>query len=191
MPQLRRSIPNIITIVRLVLVLPIAFFIVESQFVTALALFALAGLSDGLDGWIARRYQWVSAFGKLIDPLADKLLMIVTTLTLGLLDYFPLMLTVLIISKDLAVLGGVFAYTTLAGFPKIQPSLLGKITTAGQILLLASLLLNLSFPGLVPLWFFEIWFWVVALTTALDGMSYLWLWTHKLANDHRWSESLT
>lgn len=176
---------------RLLLALPIAFFIVESQFVVALSLFVLAGLSDGLDGWIARRFQWVSAIGQLIDPIADKLLMIVTALTLGLLDHLPLMLAVLIISKDLAVVGGVFAYTKLAGFPQIQPTFLGKFTTATQILLLGSLLLNLSFPDLIPDGFFMFWFWVVALTTALDGMSYLWLWTYKLAIDQRFLESVS
>ena len=186
-----RFIPNAITIARLLLVLPIAFFVVEGQFLVALVLFALCGLSDGLDGFIARRYDWVTTFGRLIDPLADKLLMIVTTLTLGLLDYFPVMLTVLIISKDLAVLGGVFAYTTLAGFPKIAPTFLGKATTASQILLLLSVLVNLSFDGMVGDAFFLVWFWVVAIMTACDGMSYLWLWTDKLARDPRWNGSLT
>ena len=126
----------------------------------------------------------------MIDPLADKLLMITTVLTLGLLNHFPLMLMLLIIAKDLAVLGGVFAYTTLAGFPTIAPTWLGKFTTAAQIVLLVSVLLNLAMPGYLPEMFFLAWFWIVAVMTALDGISYLWLWTARLAVDPRWDTSL-
>ena len=183
-------IPNAITVLRLVLVLPIAFSILDGNYFLALVLFTISGMSDGFDGFLARRYGWESAFGRLIDPLADKLMMIVTTVTLGLLDHFPFMLMVLIIVKDLATLGGVFAYTTLAGFPKIQPTWLGKFTTAAQIILLVSVLLNLTYPGLLPEVFFTIWFWIVALMTASDGVSYLWIWTARLADDPRWKDSI-
>ena len=185
-----RYIPNGITVLRLILVLPIAFSIIEQSYLTAFLLFTIAGLSDGLDGFIARRYGWVSAFGKLIDPLADKLMMITTVLTLGLLGHFPVMLMVLIIVKDLTVLGGVFSYTTLAGFPRIQPNFLGKCTTAVQILLLVSVLLNLGFPGTLPELFFNVLFWIVALMTSFDGIIYLWLWTLRLVDDPRWKESI-
>ncbi len=190
-----RLLPNAITMTRLLLVLPIAFFIMEENFYVALLLFSVSGLSDGLDGFLARRYDWVSAFGKLIDPLADKLMMVVTVLVLGLLDHFPVMLMLLIIVKDLIVLAGVFSYTALAGFPAITPTLFGKLTTALQIMLLFSLLLNLSFPGFLssiglPGDFYPVFYWVVAILTALDGTSYLWIWTGKLARDPRWKETI-
>ena len=185
-----RYIPNGITVLRLILVLPIAFLIVEESYQLALALFAIAGFSDGLDGLLARRYGWESVFGKLIDPLADKLMMITTTLALGLSGHFPMMLMVLIIVKDVAVLGGVFSYTTLAGFPKIEPTLLGKCTTASQIFLLGSVLLNLAFPGVLPSLFFESFFWMVAIMTSVDGVFYLWIWTLRLIDDPRWKESI-
>jgi cardiolipin synthase len=185
-----RYIPNGITVLRLILVLPIVFSIVEENYVAAFLLFAISGFSDGLDGFIARRFGWVSAFGKLIDPLADKLMMITTALTLGLLGHFPVMLMVLIIVKDLTMVGGVFSYTTLAGFPRIQPSFLGKCTTAAQILLLGGVLLNLGFPGALPELFFNIFFWIVAIMTSFDGIIYLWLWTLRLVDDPRWKESI-
>lgn len=184
------AIPNAITVLRLVLVLPIAFAILDGNYTLGLILFTISGLSDGFDGFLARRYGWESAFGKLIDPLADKLMMIVTTVTLGILDHFPILLMVLIIVKDLATLGGVFAYTTLAGFPKIQPTWLGKFTTAAQIILLVSVLLNLAFPEMLPESFFLAWVWIVALMTALDGISYLWIWTVRLEDDPRWKDSI-
>ena len=185
----RRYIPNAITIVRLLLVLPIAFAIVSELYLVALVLFTVSGASDGLDGFLARRYDWESTFGRLIDPLADKLLMITTALTLGTMGHFPLMLMLLIIVKDVAIIGGVFSYTSLAGFPSIQPNWLGKVTTACQIVLLVSVLLGLCFPALLPEIFYDVWFWLVAGLTLLDGVLYLWVWTGRLARDPRWKES--
>ena len=117
-------------------------------------------------------------------------MMITTVLTLGLLGHFPVMLMVLIIVKDLTVLGGVFSYTTLAGFPRIQPNFLGKCTTAAQIFLLVSVLLNLGFPGTLPELLFDVLFWMVAIVTSFDGVIYLWLWTLRLVDDPRWKESI-
>ena len=185
-----RYIPNGITVLRLVLVLPIALLIIEENHTGAFLLFAISGLSDGLDGFIARRYRWVSELGELIDPLADKLMIMTTTLTLGLLGHFPVMLMVLIIVKDLTILGGFFPYTTLAGFPRIQPNFLGKGTMAAQIFLLASVLLNLVFPGTLPELFFNVLFWIVAIMTLFDGVIYLWLWTLRLVVDPRWKKSI-
>ena len=185
-----RHIPNAITITRLILVLPIAFFIIEETYGLALVLFAISGVSDGMDGFLARRYGWVSAFGRLIDPLADKLMMITTAIVLGSLDHFPIMLVTLIVTKDLAILGGVFSYTSLAGLPKIQPNLLGKLTTAAQIVLIVLVLLNLSLHGSLSADLFDVWFWVVAVMTVFDGIFYLWIWTVRLAEDPRWKETM-
>ena len=185
-----RNIPNEITITRLILVLPIAFLIVEETYGLALALFAISGISDGLDGFLARRYGWVSTFGRLIDPLADKLMMITTVIVLGSLDHFPITLVILIVAKDLAIIGGVFSYTSLAGLPKIQPNLLGKLTTAAQIVVIILVLINLSMHGSLSEDLFAVWLWVVAVMTVFDGIFYLWLWTARLAEDPRWKETL-
>jgi cardiolipin synthase len=189
-PSALRHIPNGISLLRLFLVLPIALLIIEENHIGAFLLLAISGLSDGLDGFVARRYGWISAFGKVIDPLADKVMIMTTTLTLGLLGQFPMMLMVLIIVKDLTILGGLFPYTTLAGFPRIQPNFLGKCTTAAQIFLLVSVLLNLGFPGTLPELFFNVFFWMVAIMTSFDGVIYLWLWTLRLADDPRWKEPI-
>ena len=193
--NLLKHLPNAITIIRLLLVLPIAYLILENRFLPALVLFAMAGLSDGLDGFLARRYGWVTTFGRLIDPLADKLMMMTTTLALGLTGHFPLMLMILVLAKDLAILGGVFSYTTLAGFPTIRPTLLGKVTTASQIVLLVSVLVELAGPGLLAGLLFKDWFtagcWIVTILTIGDGISYLWIWTTRLARDPRWKEIIT
>ncbi len=183
-------IPNAITSIRLLLVVPIAFFIAEESHCIALVLFAVSGLSDGLDGFLARQFGWVSTFGRLIDPLADKLMMVTTTIVLGVLDHFPIMLMLLIVTKDLAILGGVFSYTSLAGFPKIQPNLLGKLTTDAQSILIAMLLVDLFMANILPEQMFVSWYWLVAVITAFDGVYYLGIWTARLADDPRWKETM-
>lgn len=183
-----RHLPNLITIIRLLLIIPISLLIYEGKPGYALALFLIASLSDGLDGYLARRFSWVSAFGTLIDPAADKLLLLVTTITLTLLGYFPEMLFFLMVAKDLAVLGGLIVYTLLAGFPLISPIWIGKVTTAIQLLLLGLIIIDLTImepvladaviPGM---------YWLVAVFTLLDGCSYIWLWTSRLIQDSRWT----
>lgn len=175
---------------RLLLVLPIAIAIVEGEFAFSLALFCIAGISDGLDGYFARKYGWVTAFGKIIDPLADKLLLLVTTVTLGLLGHFPVMVLFLMIAKDLAVVGGVLVYTALAGFPEVRPILVGKVTTVLQLLLIGYIMITLVASMSVVSMFMSILVWVVVIATILDGCSYLWLWTNKLVRDPRWMQAI-
>lgn len=184
------NIPNAISMFRLLLVLPIAIAIVEGEFVFSLVLFCIAGISDGLDGYFARKYGWVTAFGKIIDPLADKLLLLVTTVTLGLLGHFPVMVLFLMIAKDLAVVGGVLVYTALAGFPEVRPILVGKVTTVLQLLLIGYIMITLVASMSVVSMFMSILVWIVVIATILDGCSYLWLWTNKLVRDPRWMQAV-
>ena len=144
-----RYIPNGIAVLRLILVLPIVFLIIKKNHIGASLLLAIGDLSDGLDGFIARQYKWISVFGKLIDPLADKQMIMTNTLTLGLLGQFPVLLMVLVIVQDLTILGGVFCHTILPGFLAIEPSFLGKCTTSAQIFLPVCVLLSLDFPSML------------------------------------------
>lgn len=181
-------LPNIITIIRLILIIPIAMLIYENKPVMAVTIFFIASMSDGLDGYLARKYGWVSAFGKLIDPAADKLLLVVTAVTLTLLGQFPVMLFWLMVAKDLAIIGGLVVYTLLAGFPVINPIWFGKFTTAVQLFLLGAIVLNMAIqePVLGNL-VIPVLCWLVAIFTLMDGYSYLWLWTSRLTEDSRWS----
>ncbi len=182
-------LPNTISIMRLLLVLPIALSLAEGAYLPGLVLFGLAGLSDGLDGYLARRYNWVSAFGKIIDPLADKMLLLVTTITMTLLGHFPPLVLFLMIAKDVAVIGGILVYSLLAGFPEMRPLLIGKSTTVLQLLLIGYLMITLvSSQPLVESWLTPLLMWAVVLVTIADGASYLWLWTMKLSRDPRWKQ---
>jgi len=92
-----RQLPNVLTALRLVLVPPILILLVESRYGIALALVIVAGISDALDGWLARRFGWQSRIGGILDPLADKLLLVGTYVTLGLLGHLPAWLVVLVV----------------------------------------------------------------------------------------------
>lgn len=181
-----RHLPNLITIFRLVLVIPIVISIYEGVYEVSLILFVIAGLSDGLDGLLARWFEWVSPFGKLMDPVADKLLLLATIITLAVLDHFPLMLMFLMIVKDLAIIAAYFMYALLAGFPEIRPILIGKGTTTLQILLIACIIMDLivQHPWLTAS--MPVLIWIVACATLLDGIVYLWSGTVALAQDTRW-----
>ena len=185
-----RHLPNTISVIRLLLVIPIVMSMLEGNYLQSLSLFLIAGLSDGVDGYLARRFGWVSAFGKIIDPLADKLLLLATTIVLAVLGHFPVMVLLLMVAKDLTIVGGVLVYTVLAGFPKIRPLFIGKITTTLQLLLLGYILVtlivtNIAFlPAVTP-----ILIWLVVLVTLLDGCAYIWVWTNELASDPRWHHS--
>ena len=185
-----RHLPNTISVIRLLLVVPIAMSMLEGNYLQSLSLFLIASVSDGMDGYLARRFGWVSAFGKIIDPLADKLLLLVTTIVLAILGHFPVMVLLLMIAKDLTILGGVLVYTMMAGFPEIRPLFIGKITTTLQLLLLGYILItlivtNMPFlPTVTP-----ILIWLIVLVTLLDGCAYIWVWTNELARDSRWHQT--
>ncbi len=190
MTSILRHLPNTISVLRLLLVAPISIVIVNEQYLLAFLLFAFAGLSDGLDGFIARRYEWVSLFGKILDPLADKLLLLVTTATLAMEGHFPLVVFLLMVTKDVCILGGIGVYSLLAGFPEMRPIRIGKTTTLLQIVLTGCIMVTLVTSGLP--WVSELvpWLvWAVILVTIADGMTYLWIWTEKLEKDSRWRRS--
>ena len=181
-----RHIPNIFSVARVLMVLPVAFSIVQDAFGLALILFLAAGLSDGLDGYLARKYDWESAFGKMFDPVADKLLVLGVAVSLVYTGHLPMLLMCLMLVKDFVVIFGAFIYTLLAGFPEVRPLMIGKVTTAMQIILIACLLITAALQPVIAPWVMPALFWMVAVTTFIDGIIYLWVWTGKLRFDERY-----
>ncbi|AWN47775.1 CDP-alcohol phosphatidyltransferase [Methylobacterium terrae] len=139
-PTLLRSLPNLITAARLAVVPVVVWAIVREAWGTAFLLFALAGISDGIDGFLARRYGLTSRLGAILDPLADKALMLGVLVGLTLAGLVPAWFPVVLVARDsLMVVGAGIA--RLAGRPLDTPPLLvGKLNTAGQIAFLAWLL---------------------------------------------------
>ncbi|NOX28336.1 MAG: CDP-alcohol phosphatidyltransferase family protein [Gammaproteobacteria bacterium] len=182
----RRDIPNVISIFRLLLVLPIAYLLYEKQLGLALVLFVIAGVSDGIDGYLAKRNGWTSALGAFLDPLADKTLLITSYLVLGWIGLFPLWLVVAVIARDAIIVIGSLAYFVLIGRVDMAPSIISKINTGAQIALVVILLLTSVFGGLEAV--IEPMAYIVFVTTLLSGVGYVWVWGRKAWQNRGQSE---
>ncbi|MBX3693002.1 CDP-alcohol phosphatidyltransferase family protein [Dokdonella sp.] len=170
-----RHLPNLISILRLLLVLPV-FRLIESQrYAEALGLAALAGASDAVDGFLAKRYGWQSRLGGMLDPLADKMLLLACFAGLVLVDALPLWLLVLVVGRDLVIVAGAVAYHNLVGPFDAAPTLLSKATTAVQIACVLVVLLGLAWlPGLPGI---DVLFVLTAVITLASGLHYVVVWS--------------
>src|ERR1700736_2636540 len=129
-----RHLPNIICLVRIALVWPIVVALNEGQFLIALALFMVAGLSDGLDGYLAKRFNWTSDLGKLLDPMADKLLLVTVFVESAWLGLVPWWLTAAVVARDVLIGLGALTFRLWFGALHGRPTLISKINTAAQLL---------------------------------------------------------
>ncbi len=165
------TLPNLITLARLCAVPGTVWLIIHGRLDWAFVVFAAAGISDGIDGWLARRWRIRSALGALLDPVADKALMVATYVTLAATGVMPDWLAILVVFRDVLIVGGVVALTMLGTPPSIQPSRLSKLNTVAQIIYAALVLLVAGFsPGLG--WAMDVLAWGVAAITALSGLAY-------------------
>ncbi len=136
------NLPNILTLTRVLLIPFFVIFIINKSFTNALITFAIAGITDGIDGLLARITHQRTELGAYLDPIADKLLLICAFLTLAIIEMLPGWLAVIVITRDVIILLGVLVMT-LTNYPvKIGPSFISKITTTFQILTILLVLLN-------------------------------------------------
>ena len=135
-----RFIPNLISLVRISLVIPIVLNLLAGKYILALILFAVASISDAMDGFLARFFKWQTDLGKILDPVADKLLMIGSITVLWLNQIVPLSVFVIFVLRDLLILlGAAFEMSITEKTP--SPNLIGKITTASQIIYILGLII--------------------------------------------------
>ena len=169
-------IPNSITFLRILLVAPLLVAMAVGDYGLALLLFVAAGVSDALDGFLAKRFHWESRLGAALDPLADKLLMVASYLMLGAQGHLPVWLVAVVIGRDLVILLGAATYRLLFGSLEMAPRLPSKANTFVQIALVAGVLLSLCcYPladgvraALVA---------AVLLLSVWSGLDYVWVWT--------------
>ena len=170
-----RHLPNLITAMRMALVWPVFWLISHGEFGFALLLAALAGISDAVDGWLAKHFDWQSRLGGLMDPLADKLLLLAGFTALTAIGEVPVWLLLLVIGRDLVIVCGAVAYHNLIGPFDAQPSRLSKLTTVVQILFVLADLLRLAWaPGLPGR---NLLLGLAALLTAASGLHYVLVWS--------------
>lgn len=172
------DIPNAICVLRILLVGPAVWALLQGRFLVALLLVFVAGFSDALDGYLAKRYDWRSRLGGILDPLADKLLLTSLFVTLAYLGLIPAWLAGVVIGRDVVIVSGALAYNLAIGPVQPEPSHASKLNTLAQLMCVASLLVEeaLAWP-LRPL--------VVAtgagvlVTSVVSGLDYVIRWSGK------------
>ena len=176
------TIPNYITLLRLALVPFVIWSMTTGNMMLALVGFIIAGVSDGVDGFIARRFDMRSELGTYLDPIADKLLLVSVFLALAYLGAIPAWLVVLVVSRDAMIVSGVMLSTVMGNPVEMRPLFVSKANTAAQIILVAVILGHLAFKAnwnfiTGPLII------IVAILTVVSAMAYLVAWLRHMADD--------
>ncbi|MEX0344679.1 MAG: CDP-alcohol phosphatidyltransferase family protein [Rhizobiaceae bacterium] len=169
------TVPNLITVLRFVLVPAIIYAMLRGEMGWAVAGFVIAGVSDGVDGFVARQFNQRSELGAYLDPLADKLLLVTVFVTLGFLGELPLWLVILAVSRDVLIVGAVMLSTIMEHPIEMKPLFVSKANTAVQITLAAWVLAELAFQtGFGPV---RDWLIIIsALLTASSTAAYFVTW---------------
>jgi cardiolipin synthase len=170
-----RHIPNALTIGRMLAVVPIGWWLHDEDYAPATVLFLIAALTDALDGLLARACGWQSRLGGVLDPIADKLLMLISAAMLCWNGLLPVWLLLLMLTRDLLIVTGALVHHRWFEPFQPQPSVLGKLCTAFQILLLVAVMLERIE------WFHADWIPPLLLTTAVvlcaSGVDYVYRYT--------------
>jgi len=161
-----------ITLGRL-LAVPVTMWLILHNFIlAAFWLFVAAGVSDAIDGYLAKRWDQVTEFGKYLDPLADKALLVSIYITLGVQGYLESWLVIMVVFRDVMIVGAVILYQTMIRGLKMDPLFISKVNTLAQIVLAALVLGSRGFEVETGL-FFEMMIAIVAVTTLISGLSYV------------------
>jgi len=173
-----RWLPNAISLLRIALVVPILLFIFKGHYAWALALFFIAGFSDGIDGYLAKRFDWHTRLGALLDPVADKLLVAGTFITLAYTQHIPVWLAAVVITRDVVIIGGATAYNFLVKPVEGEPTRISKLNTVLELLLLLFVLSRAGFnwPADITITILGA---AVLVTVVISGVDYVWSWSKR------------
>jgi len=175
-------IPNLLTLCRIGLVPWLVVLLQGHEFLWALIIFVIAGISDGLDGFIAKRFNAQTRLGALLDPLADKALLVTSYIMLSVLEHIPFWLMVTVVFRDIVIVGGYLLMVLFFGEVEMKPIKISKINTFMQIALIVCVLSALAWP--INLAFVISGLCVVVLfTSILSGLSYVYIWSMKATKD--------
>jgi len=170
-----QHLPNLITFMRLALAPFLILVLKDGHYLEALQVFLLAGFSDALDGFIAKRFGFVSQLGAILDPLADKVLLVSAYVMLALQGLVPFWLVLAVTFRDALIVAGYLIYTSLYGPVQMRPSALSKLNTFLQIVLVIFLLSEQAFLFHAP--YLQLWLIFGVLATIIaSGAHYLWTW---------------
>ena len=180
------SLPNALSILRIILTVPVVMTLLNHNYSLAIVLFFVAGVTDALDGWIAKRLSCQSRLGSILDPMADKLLLAGSFVTLFVIGLLPLWLLVLVFMRDVMIVAGTVGYflgTDASQDELLSPSNLSKFNTVLQIALVLFLVITQIYP--VAVQWTNMFFIVVATSTVLSGADYMWIWVKQVILQER------
>ena len=188
------TVPNMLTVFRMVLIPVFVTLLFYQRFVLALAVFVVAGVTDGLDGLLARRFQQQSQLGTVLDPIADKLMMVTAFIVLSMRSIFPQPLpshlpipfwvTIAVISRDVFIVVGAAAINIMTGFRGFRPSWLGKANTTVQIVAIAIIMFAASVPYYTGYYLPTLY--VIVFTFAvISGLHYIFFASRLMNEDRR------
>jgi cardiolipin synthase (CMP-forming) len=171
-------LPNAISLMRIALVAPILILLLDEQYTWALLLFCVAGFSDGLDGYLAVRFDWSTRLGGLLDPTADKLLVTGLFITLAWIDLIPVWLAAIVILRDVVIVAGAIAYNFIVKPVPGEPSRISKLNTALQMLFVVFVLsrAGFSWPDKITITVLGA---SILVTVVISGVDYVWSWSRR------------
>lgn len=170
-----RWIPNGLSLMRVLLVIPFAWALASGRYREALLLFVVAAATDGLDGFLARFFGWKSRLGAILDPLADKLLLVTTYLVLSITGVFPAWLFLLVLGRDLVIVIGGLLFHRFVGRFDVEPSALGKLNTFVQILAAVAVMAQQA-GFAMPSSTHSLALWGVTVMALVSGGHYVTVW---------------
>jgi len=168
------TVPNLITAIRIILAPVFIIYLINDQFILALIVFVICGVSDGIDGLIARIFNQKSTLGTYLDPIADKIVLVSAFIALSVRSSLPPWLTVMVIARDIMIFLGVFVLFLNRLDLNIKPSILSKITTCLQFITVIAVLSKEYLPFSSN--YFLYIFYITALFTISSGLHYMYYW---------------
>ena len=174
------NLPNCITLGRLLSVPVAIYLLMQHAYLGAFLLFVIAGVSDALDGYIAKRFDRVTQLGAILDPIADKGLLVGVYVTIGSQGVIPHWLVVLVVFRDIMIIGGVVLLFLFRLEVRMRPLIVSKLNTATQIALAAVVLGQLGLR-IDAGWLAPALIYAVTATTVVSGASYIVSWTREMA----------
>ena len=173
--SLIRHIPNLLTLLRMTAAPALILCLTDRNYGLGAMLFLVAAVTDALDGWIAKKFDCVTQLGAILDPIADKMLIITAYIVLSLLGDIPLWLVLIVGFRDLGIVGGYLILQIIRTEMPPQPSILSKLNTVAQIAFVLLVMVNrISWVSLSEI--VAVVLWLVTITTILSGIHYMYRW---------------
>lgn len=171
-------IPNLLTLARIGMVPWLVVLLQKQQFMLSFTVFIIAGITDALDGFIAKRFNSETYLGALLDPLADKALLVTTFIMLTVMQIVPFWLTVAVVFRDIIIVGGYLLMVLFFGSVKMQPLMISKLNTFFQLSYIILVLSSLAWPFEVA-GGIELFSYLVLMSSVFSGLAYVYIWSIK------------